>query len=83
MSPAIDTHRSQGTDAAAWARAAAKIVAAAYAASPAMRQIGQPAVTKILFDEMLAHLDPYSRYIPPIEAVTDRDPAGLDMPASA
>jgi carboxyl-terminal processing protease len=27
----------------------------------------------MLFDEMLAHLDPYSRYIPPIEAVDDRD----------
>lgn len=38
-----------------------------------MRQAGQPAVTKVLFDDMLAHLDPYSRYIPPIEAVDDRD----------
>ena len=60
-------------DAATWARTAAKIVATAYAASPAMRQSGQAAVTKTLFDEMLAHLDPYSRYIPPIEAVDDRD----------
>ena len=56
-----------------WARAAAKIVAAAYAASPAMQQVGQAAVTKTLFDQMLAQLDPYSRYVPPMEAVGDRD----------
>jgi carboxyl-terminal processing protease len=64
---------AQGNDAAAWGQVVAKIVAAGYAASPAMRQAGQPAITKTLFDEMLAHLDPYSRYIPPIEAVDDRD----------
>ena len=60
-------------DTVSWARAAAKIVAAAYIASPAVRRTGQAGITKILFDEMLAHLDPYSRYIPPIEAVDDRD----------
>ncbi len=64
---------ASGSDPAPWARAAAKITAAAFGASPAMRQIGQPAVTKVLFDEMLAHIDPYSRYLPPIEAVGDRD----------
>ena len=64
---------ADGSDPAPWAQAAAKVVAAAYAASTAMRQMGQPAVTKVLFDEMLAHLDPYSRYLPPIEAVGDRD----------
>lgn len=62
-----------GPDAAAWAEAAAKTVAAANAASAPMRQMGQPGVTKVLFDEMLAHLDPYSRYLPPIEALGDRD----------
>jgi carboxyl-terminal processing protease len=62
-----------GTTAAAWAQAAAKIVAAAYAISPAMRQAGQAAVTRTLFDNMLAQLDPYSRYVPPMEAVSDRD----------
>lgn len=62
-----------GLDPASWAEAAARIVAAAYAASPAMRHMGQPAVTKVLFDEMLAHIDPYSRYLPPLEALGDRD----------
>ncbi len=58
---------------ASWGQATARVVAAAYAASPAIRQIGQPALTKVLFDEMLAHIDPYSRYLPPIEALGDRD----------
>jgi carboxyl-terminal processing protease len=62
-----------GTDAAAWAHASARIVAAGYAASSHMRREGQAQVTKVLLDEMLAHIDPYSRYIPPIEAVDDRD----------
>jgi carboxyl-terminal processing protease len=61
------------SDAASWAHAAAKIVAAAYASSAVIRQMGQPALTKILFDEMLAHIDPYSRYLPPFEALGDRD----------
>jgi carboxyl-terminal processing protease len=65
---------AQGQDASgSWARAAAAIVGAAYASSPAMRQAGQAAITKTLFDEMLAHIDPYSRYIPPLEAANDRD----------
>lgn len=64
---------AQGPTATAWAEAAAEIVQAGYAASPRMRQAGQAAITKVLFDEMLAHLDPYSRYVPPLEAVTDRD----------
>jgi carboxyl-terminal processing protease len=66
----------QSADVGPWALAVAKIAAAAYAASPAMRQAGQPAMTKALFDEMLAHIDPYSRYVPPIEAVGDRDRRG-------
>jgi carboxyl-terminal processing protease len=63
----------QGTEAAPWAQAAAKIAAAGYIASRAMRQAGQAAITKALLDQMLTHLDPYSRYIPPIDAVGDRD----------
>ena len=56
-----------------WGRAIAGAVTAAYNASPAVRKAGQVNVTKALMDEMLAHLDPYSRYLPPIEAVGDRD----------
>jgi carboxyl-terminal processing protease len=62
-----------GSDPTSWARAAATIVAAAYSTSPAMQRMGQAGVTKVLFDEMLAHIDPYSRYLPPLEALGDRD----------
>ena len=61
------------SSAPSWAAAIAKVVAAGYAASAPVRQAGQAGITKSLFDEMLGHLDPYSRYIPPIEAVGDRD----------
>ncbi len=71
--PGSSPSTSPGADPAAWAQVAASLTMAGFAVSPAMRQLGQPAVTKILFDEMLAHLDPYSRYIPPLEAVGDRD----------
>ena len=57
----------------AWGQTVAKLVAAGFAASPVLRQLGQAEVTQSLFDDMLAHLDPYTRYIPPIEAVGDRD----------
>jgi carboxyl-terminal processing protease len=56
-----------------WGRAIAGAAVAAYNASPVVRKAGQVIVTKALMDEMLAHLDPYSRYLPPIEAVGDRD----------
>ncbi len=62
-----------GADPVAWGQVAAGLTAAAWQISPAMRRLGQAAIAKILFDEMLAHLDPYSRYIPPIEAMSDRD----------
>ena len=62
-----------GSDPTSWARAAARIVAAAYTASPSLQRMGQAGVTKVLFDEMLAHIDPYSRYLPPLEALGDRD----------
>ncbi len=62
-----------GPDTASWSAATAKIVAAAWGNSASLRQLGQQGVTKVLFDEMLAHLDPYSRYLPPFEAVGDRD----------
>ena len=58
---------------AAWGQTIAGLAAAGFAASPSLRQAGQAALTKILFDDMLAHLDPYTRYIPPLEALDDRD----------
>ena len=62
-----------GSDTIPWGQVIARMVTAAHATSPAVRRAGSPAVTKILLDEMLSHLDPYSRYIPPMEAMSDRD----------
>lgn len=56
-----------------WGHLIAKLAGAGYAASPVLRQAGQNQITRSLFDDMLAHLDPYTRYVPPIEAVDDRD----------
>jgi carboxyl-terminal processing protease len=56
-----------------WARAVQQVVTVAFAASAPIRRAGQSGVTRTLFEEMLAHLDPYSRYVPPIEAIGDRD----------
>ena len=62
-----------GNDTGAWGQVIAQTVTAAHNASAAVRRAGSPAVTKILLDAMLAQLDPYSRYIPPMEAMSDRD----------
>ena len=62
-----------GNSPAAWGAVVTRLAVAGYAASPALRQAGQAGVTKALFDGTLAHLDPYSRYIPPMEALSDRD----------
>lgn len=61
-----------GADTAAWGRLSAQVVAAGFAGSRAMRQAGTQSITQGLFDEMLGHLDPYSRYVPPFAAGADR-----------
>ena len=61
------------SDPISWAEASGRVVAAAYLNSTPLRQASPQTVTKVLFDQMLAHLDPWSRYVPPIEAFGDRD----------
>ena len=65
MPPASD-------DAAGWARLAVGMAAAAWAGSPAIRGAGQQAVIQSFFDELFNHLDPYSRYVAPAPAETER-----------
>ena len=62
-----------GGDAAAWSAVAANVAATAFAASEAVRQAGNQGVIRSFFDELFNHLDPYSRYVPPGAAVTERD----------
>jgi len=59
-------------DAAGWARLAVALNSAAWTQSAALRRAGQQALIQSFFDEMFNHLDPYSRYVAPAPAVTDR-----------
>ena len=61
------------TDSAGWTRAAVAMAGAAWLNSEPLRAAGQQALVQSFFDELFNHLDPYSRYIAPTPAATDRD----------
>lgn len=56
-----------------WVGAAITLTNAAASASPTIRQAGTSGVIQAFFDELFNHLDPYSRYVPPLEAGEDRE----------
>jgi carboxyl-terminal processing protease len=60
------------TDAYGWGDAVAEAIRAAWDASEPVRRAGTEGVIRSFFDELLNHLDPYSRYIPPTDAEADR-----------
>src|SRR5208282_4414089 len=66
------TPAPQTEDPAAWASAATQLSTAAWTASEKLRRAGTTGVITNFFDEIFNHLDPYSRYVPPIEAGEDR-----------
>ncbi|MFT9454089.1 S41 family peptidase [Komagataeibacter saccharivorans] len=55
-----------------WSAAITHVLDMAWHHSPAMRDTGQDGVLQGFFDELFNHLDPYSRYIAPGAAVSDR-----------
>lgn len=55
-----------------WARAAALLTAASFRLSAPVRRVGLQGVIQCFFDQMFSRLDPYSRYVPPVEAGEDR-----------
>lgn len=57
---------------AAWAKVAALLTSASVPISAPVRQAGSQAIVQGFFSEMFSHLDPYSRYVPPLEAGEDR-----------
>lgn len=61
-----------GSAPADWAAAAVRLSQAAVAVSPAVRRAGTQGIIQSFFDELFNHLDPYSRYVAPLAAVTDR-----------
>jgi carboxyl-terminal processing protease len=62
-----------GASAEGWGALAASVSAAAFAASEPVRTAGTQGVIRSFFDELFNHLDPYSRYVPPGAADTERD----------
>ncbi len=60
-------------DANAWAAASARMMQAAWNTSVAIRHAGTGGLVQSFFDELFNHLDPYSRYVPPEDASTDRE----------
>lgn len=60
------------TDAKAWGTAAARVAAAAYAASLPLQQAGTQGIISNFFDELFNHFDPYSRYEGPLQAAQDQ-----------
>jgi carboxyl-terminal processing protease len=61
-----------GEAAADWAAAAVRLSEVAVGASAAVRRAGTQGIIQSFFDELFNHLDPYSRYVPPLEAAEDR-----------
>ncbi len=57
----------------AWAGVATQLGTAAWAASPTLRHHGTEAMIAAFFDELLDHLDPYSRYLAPVQAASDEE----------
>jgi carboxyl-terminal processing protease len=57
---------------ASWAKAAAVLTAASLPVSAPVRHAADQEVVQGFFDQMFSRLDPYSRYVPPVEAGEDR-----------
>ena len=55
-----------------WADVTIALTTAAWNASPAVRKAGTTGILRGYFDELFNHLDPYSRYVAPLEAGDDR-----------
>jgi carboxyl-terminal processing protease len=61
-----------GQQPAAWTASVVRLYATAVAVSPSVRRAGTQGIIQSFFDEMFNHLDPYSRYVAPVEAAEDR-----------
>ena len=56
-----------------WGPAVADVLSAAWDVSDPVRRAGTQGLISALFEEMLNHLNPYSRYVAPGAAVVDRE----------
>jgi carboxyl-terminal processing protease len=55
-----------------WAKVAATLTAASIPVSVPARRAGTQGVIQAFFDQVFSRLDPYSRYVPPVEAGEER-----------
>jgi carboxyl-terminal processing protease len=60
-------------DQAAWTDLTVRLMQAAWTRSGAVRDAGADGLLQSFFDELFNHMDPYSRYVAPSPATTDRD----------
>lgn len=58
---------------ASWARVATVLTAASFPFSAPVRRAGFQGMVESFFNQMFDHLDPYSRYVAPVEAGEDRE----------
>ncbi|HET6308488.1 MAG TPA: S41 family peptidase [Rhodopila sp.] len=70
--PVFDILAPKDETPSSWAKAAVALTAACFQASAPVRHVGTQAIIQAFFDEMFRRLDPYSRYVPPVEASVDR-----------
>jgi carboxyl-terminal processing protease len=68
-------------DANGWGKLAAEMNESAFGASIALRHAGFQGMVQNFFDEMFNHLDPYSRYVPPLPAQAVRTRLEVDAGA--
>ncbi|MBB2206404.1 S41 family peptidase [Gluconacetobacter takamatsuzukensis] len=61
------------TDQAGWTDVTVRLMQAAWVRSSAVRDAGGGGLLQGFFDELFNHMDPYSRYVAPAPATTDRD----------
>ncbi len=59
-------------DATGWGRVVAAITRGAWKVSARVRDAATAGILASIFDEMFAHFDPYTRYVPPEQARLDR-----------
>lgn len=69
---ALQRPRPPDADDRAWADLIAQVSRAAWDVSEPVRRLGTTGLLRAFFDEMLNHLDPYSRYASPAEALSDQ-----------
>ncbi len=62
-----------GNDVEGWAALASEFAVVAANSSNPVRRAGTQGVIQSFFDELFNHLDPYSRYVGPVEANEDRE----------